>query len=91
MMDFSIKKRRGFNLQLLSGLALSLVVLVVITVVGAILLGKLKASTSDTNASYVATKGLQATEDLGGWFGIVVVVGVGGFVIYMLMNVFRGD
>jgi len=86
-----MKMKRGFNLGLLSNLALSLVVLVVITTVGAILLGKLKGSTTDTNASAVATKGLQATEDLGGWFGIVVVVGVGGFVIYMLMNVFRGD
>jgi len=84
------KKKRGFGIEALTSAALGLVVAVIVVGVGALILGNMKSTTTDTNASRVFMYGLGSMETLGGQFNTIAIVVAGAVVLTILIVALGG-
>lgn len=79
----------------LGNLGLAIVVVAIILAFGALIVSNVQTDveleTSNTSTAYNATvEGLSAIEDISGWLGLIVIVTIGAFIIYILRRSFGG-
>jgi len=80
-------RKKGLTLSALQGAGLAMVVLVIIIAVGAQILGTIRDTQTSGSYEYnTTTAGLDAMEEFGNWFTIIVLVLIAVVIIALLIR-----
>lgn len=85
-----LKQKKG-DVGNLSGLAWSIVTLVIVVAIGAIVLNNFKATISDNTSTAYTTisSGESALGEFGNWFKVIIIVGIAAVIFFLFLR-FRG-